>query len=410
MTEKQLCQLNHHKNLVHLFLNLSLFVVNRQLIPDDHIDRTLTPEAVSQSIDDVLFGGILFRCPDRTVCEIITPFRVCFCALELENKDGFAVIGPYLADSVEEEMTLKELLIQNGVALSELETYRLYYNRLPVVSQAKMMAIMTGFAQSMYGVTVPSELHTIDLAPPSPAPCPVFEEDVIQAQADAIRQRYQREGQFMAAVARGEEDAIRYMGRVTLDRFSNPLRNEKNLMIVLNTLLRKAVETAKVHPLYIDAISRKWALRIEQCQSVSQMDDLYYDVVRDYCALVRKHSLAKHSPNVRNAIDCIHFNLSNPDLSLNFLAKKLCVNSSYLSHQFNQEAGMSIPEYIARLRVEEAQKLLHGASAFSIGQIASAVGMQDVNYFSKVFKRIAGCTPTVYRKQGLENLWTENSV
>lgn len=410
MTEQEQNQLNHHRDIVHLFLNLSFFVVSRKLVPDDHLDRTLTPEAVSRSIDDVLFGGVLFRCPPRTVCEIVTPFRICFCALELENRDGFAVMGPYLADTAEEELTLKEILLQNGVALSELETYRLYYNRLPVVSQAKVMAMMIGFDHSMYGVEVSPELHTIDLTPPNPAPCPVFEEDAVQARADAIRQRYQREGQFMAAVARGDDDAVRFMGRITLDRFSNPLRNEKNLMITLNTLLRKAVETAKVHPLYIDAISGKWALRIEGCQSVSQMDDIYYAMVRDYCALVRRHSLAKYSPNVRNAIDCIHFNLSNPELSLNFLARKLCVNSSYLSHQFNQEAGVSIPEYIARLRVEEAQKLLHGAASCSIGQIAAAVGMQDVNYFSKVFKRIVGCTPTVYRKQGLENLWTEPSA
>lgn len=400
MTELEQNQFNHYRNIVHLFLNLSFFVVSRQLIPDDHMDRTLMPEAVSRSYDDVLFGGVLFDCPPRTACEITTPFHICFCALELEHKDGFAVMGPYLADTVEEDLTLEELLLQNGVALSELETYRLYFNRLPVVSQARVGAMMAGFAHSMYGVELAPELHAIDLTPQHPAPCPVFEEDAVQARADAIRQRYEREGQFMDAVARGDDEAVRVVGRVSLERLSNPLRNEKNLMIVLNTLLRKAVETAKVHPLYIDAISGKWALRIEGSQNVTQLDDLYFEMIRDYCALVRKHSLANFTPNVRNAIDCIHFNLSNSELSLKFISKTINVNASYLSHQFNQEVGMSIPEYIARLRVEEAQKLLRGMTSCSIGQIAAAVGMQDVNYFSKVFKRIAGCTPSVFRKRG----------
>lgn len=50
--------------------------------------------------------------------------------------------------------------------------------------------------------------------------------------------------------------------------------------------------------------------------------------------------------------------------------------------------------------MEAAQKLLRGTASCSIGQIAAAVGMQDVNYCAKVFKCIVGCTPTIYRKRG----------
>lgn len=133
---------------------------------------------------------------------------------------------------------------------------------------------------------------------------------------------------------------------------------------------------------------------------MGQLDDYHHQMILEYCALTRKHSLARFSPNVRSAINCIHFNLTLPELSLKFIAKHINVNASHLSHQFNQEAGMSIPEYVNRLRMEEAQKLLRGTASYSIGQIATAVGMQDVNYFAKVFKRIVGCTPTIYRKRG----------
>ena len=208
----------------------------------------------------------------------------------------------------------------------------------------------------------------------------------------------------MEAVARGDDNAVRIVGRFTLNRFPNHVRNQKNLMIILNTLLRKAVEQAKVHPLYIDAVSGKWALRIENAQTTGQLDELYYNIILDYCALVRKKSLANYTPNVRSAINFIQFNMAEPDLSLKRIAKAVNVNASYLSHQFNQEVGTSIPEYIARMRIEEAQNLLLSASGFSVGQIATAVGFQDVNYFSKTFKRIAGCTPSVYRQNGGQNL------
>ena len=169
-------------------------------------------------------------------------------------------------------------------------------------------------------------------------------------------------------------------------------------MFVLNTLLRKSVERAKVHPYYIDAISGKWAVLLENAHSVTQLDDYYYAITRDYCALVRKHALKNYTPNIRSAINCIHFNLDNPKLSLAFLAESIGINATYLSHQFNREVGSSVPSYIAGLRIQRAKELLAGHRSLSIGQIAAAVGIPDVNYFTKIFKKHTGCTPSSFRK------------
>lgn len=70
------------RDIVYLFVNTMLFQVKDNLIPDDYTDRTLAPKAVSHSFDQMLLGGVLFDCPDDTVCQIITPFRICFCALK----------------------------------------------------------------------------------------------------------------------------------------------------------------------------------------------------------------------------------------------------------------------------------------------------------------------------------------
>ena len=99
-------------NLVHLFLDINLILVSRKLIPEDYLDQTLTPEGISRSCEEMLFGGILFQCPRRTVCQITTAFSVCFCAVELEEKDGFAVLGPYLPDTA--DRILKQLNVENG--------------------------------------------------------------------------------------------------------------------------------------------------------------------------------------------------------------------------------------------------------------------------------------------------------
>lgn len=403
MEENSRFRMNHMRDIVNLFLHASLFVVKGNLVADEYIDRTLTPDAISHTYDQILLGGMLFQCPSGTICEITTPFWPRFCVLELPHGDGYGVIGPYLPDvDVPDgvEQNLEDLLIQNGVPLSEKAAYRLYLDRLPMISQSKLSAMMEWILYYLYGTEPKPEIYNIDLTPEAPAPCPVFAEDAMQARADAIRQRYERENQFMEAVSRGDDNALHMQGRFSLDRLPNRLRNEKNLMIVLNTLMRKSVEQAKVHPIYIDAISGKWAVRLENAQSLGQLQDYCKELVLDYCALARKHSLAHFTPNVRTAINCIHFNLSNPDLSLKFISKHLNMNASYLSHQFNQETGMSIPEYVSRLRIEMSQNLLCSAQDYPIGQVAAAVGIQDLNYFSKVFKRIVGCTPTMYRKRG----------
>ncbi len=400
MDEQRRKSFNMYRDIAYLFLNIPLFDMSRKLIPGDYLDRTLVPEIVSRSYDDFLFGGTLFDCPPRTICEIITPFRIRFCVLELEHSDGYAVMGPYLSDTDEKNFTVEEILVQNNASLSERESLRGYLAQLPAISRVKIIAMMNGLPYRLYGWETENPLFEIELTHQNPSPCPVFEEDALQARAEAIEKRYERERMMMDAVARGDDKAVLLMGRFELNRLPNHMRNQKNLMIILNTLLRKAVEHAKVHPLYIDEISGKWALRIENAQTVGELDELYYQIILDYCALVRKHSLAGYTSNVRAAINFIQFNISEPDLSLKTIAGAVKTNASYLSHQFNQEVGISIPEYIARMRIEEAQVLLVGNIDFPVGRIAAAVGFQDVNYFSKIFKKIAGCTPSAYRQKG----------
>lgn len=113
---------------------------------------------------------------------------------------------------------------------------------------------------------------------------------------------------------------------------------------------------------------------------------------------MRKHALKNYTPNIRAAINCIHFNLDNPNLSLAFLAETVGINATYLSHQFNREVGSSVTSYIAGQRIQRAKELLVSHRGLAIGQITAAVGMPDVNYFTKLFKKAVGCTPSAFRK------------
>ena len=75
---------------------------------------------------------------------------------------------------------------------------------------------------------------------------------------------------------------------------------------------------------------------------------------------------------------------------LNFGATKLCDLAKTLSN------GHSLTWLIANYRVQAAQKLLISSDK-SISEIALMVGYEDYNYFTKVFKKLVGITPSKYR-------------
>ena len=84
-------------------------------------------------------------------------------------------------------------------------------------------------------------------------------------------------------------------------------------------------------------------------------------------------------------------------LSAKDIASEFHVNASYASRRFSQRYQITITEHISRVRTERAKMLLQETEA-PIGNIALNVGFDDINYFSRVFKKITSISPLEYRK------------
>lgn len=98
---------------------------------------------------------------------------------------------------------------------------------------------------------------------------------------------------------------------------------------------------------------------------------------------------------ISNALNIID-NYFYSNLSINDLASRLSVSPSLLCHQFKKETGKTIIEYKLTCQIQEACNLLK-ITDMSILDISSAIGINNSAYFSKVFKKIMGCTPKEYR-------------
>ncbi len=84
-------------------------------------------------------------------------------------------------------------------------------------------------------------------------------------------------------------------------------------------------------------------------------------------------------------------------LSLGILAQKYSVSEGYLSKLFKKYTGMGVNQYINISRVLAAKELL-ASTHMQVTDVAFECGFNDSNYFSQVFKSIAGITPKQYSK------------
>ncbi|MCR4740065.1 MAG: response regulator [Lachnospiraceae bacterium] len=85
------------------------------------------------------------------------------------------------------------------------------------------------------------------------------------------------------------------------------------------------------------------------------------------------------------------------DISLTSLAAKYNSSLGHLSMMIKENLRINFSDYIASLRIQRAKELLRDES-MSIQEIAETVGYNDYFYFTKVFKKIEGISPSKYRK------------
>jgi len=97
------------------------------------------------------------------------------------------------------------------------------------------------------------------------------------------------------------------------------------------------------------------------------------------------------------AYEYIENHFAEQSLSLTFLGELFDVSSSYLSKLFKEKYRISIPDFITRIRIDNAKMQLR-STQYSIGKIAEENGFLSSSVFIKTFKKLEGITPGIYRE------------
>ncbi len=94
----------------------------------------------------------------------------------------------------------------------------------------------------------------------------------------------------------------------------------------------------------------------------------------------------------KNYIDSCY---ADPSMDLSAIAKKVPVTANHLEKLFRKELGMSVNKYILHRRLAQASLLLT-SSGRTVREAAFAAGFNSPNYFTRIFRKTLGVTPTAY--------------
>lgn len=115
--------------------------------------------------------------------------------------------------------------------------------------------------------------------------------------------------------------------------------------------------------------------------------------------IVEKNTPRRMNQSVAFVKHYINQNFRDP-ITLDLLADVGNINKYYLVHIFKENIGISPIVYLNQVRIKEAKTLLE-TTDFSLAEIASFSGFSSQSFFSQVFKRETGQTPSYYRKHSM---------
>ncbi|MFF2885769.1 response regulator [Paenibacillus sp. NPDC057967] len=165
---------------------------------------------------------------------------------------------------------------------------------------------------------------------------------------------------------------------------------EKVLHYLLLHLLRELREMNMIAPQEEEKIWRK----LQHSISVKNVMEMIIELVDD--AMDKAFSKKTAEVLMLSAKDYIHRRLSG-DLGVEELANYLGISVSYFSLLFKSHFGETFVEYVTRLRMEMAQSLLLTTDK-TVTEIGSVSGYSERRYFTKVFQKFSGMTPSEYRE------------
>ncbi len=172
----------------------------------------------------------------------------------------------------------------------------------------------------------------------------------------------------------------------------------KSRILELVVLLSRSALEGGADAEQIFGINCNYIIKIREMETIDELARWTKRITDRFTDLVFNLRKVRHTQKILQATAYLkkHF---HENVSCSEVAASVHLSTSYVSTMFKFEMGMTMTEYLTKLRIDESKHLLLNTSE-SLGTISLACGFEDQSYFSKVFKRCTGILPSRYRETG----------
>lgn len=166
--------------------------------------------------------------------------------------------------------------------------------------------------------------------------------------------------------------------------------------VELGVILSRAAVEGGADSEEVLAINTEFVQDICMLNTTAEIDLAAAKALDRYLQVVQRNNSIKNHQIIQGIKEFIRKNYSK-NLTLEEIAASVYRSPYYVSRIFKEEQAITVMDYVTQVRVEEAKKLLRNP-CYQIDEIAEKLGYNDASYFSKVFRRNVGMSPTQFRQ------------
>lgn len=206
------------------------------------------------------------------------------------------------------------------------------------------------------------------------------------------------EEELLFSIKFGPDERINEVVDKIISEYDRDVHESQKQMYMLSVIMSvfKLMQQYGISLSYLNIFTSDYTMLIDKIKNINEFRELLIKVCVDVNSILQEKRDTTSKQLIIDAKNYINDNYTNTELSLEMICNYLHISTAYFSTLFKKETGQTYIAYLTDLRMNKAIELLNTTN-YKTYMVAEMVGYQEQNYFSYVFKKKFGVSPSKYR-------------